>query len=326
MIEQTAVADRVDLQVSRDWPGLIRAAWQKGVQSIFEVAQLLKQAKQELASENFTQMCERELPFSPRTAYMLVSIGNDGRILKHVSKMPPSWGTLHLISRLPDATFNEAIEQNVIRPDTERKEIERLLKDGKRQQRIDDVKAQAEALRVAVPGAPNGLFHVVSIDPPWPYDDGADESTYDPNGRRAANPYPEMSLEEIAALQIPAADDCVLWLWTTHKFMRHSFALLDGWGFEDKAILTWAKDRMGLGRWLRSQSEFCIMAVRGNPVITLANQTTVLHGPLREHSRKPDEFYALVDSLCVGRKLDFFSREPREGWEQFGNDCGKFQS
>lgn len=204
------------------------------------------------------------------------------------------------------------------------KQIRAEKAEVKKAERVAEVTRQIQEISAATPRAPSGLFHVISIDPPWPYDDGNSAATYDPNGRRAANPYPEMTLEQIASLDIPAAEDCVLWLWTTHKFMRHSFALLDGWGFEDKAILTWAKDRMGLGRWLRSQSEFCIMAVRGSPVINLTNQTTILRGPLREHSRKPDEFYDMVDSLCVGRKLDFFSREPRDGWEQFGNDKAKF--
>lgn len=194
----------------------------------------------------------------------------------------------------------------------------------KKRERVVEINRQKETLAQAQPDAPQGLFHVIVIDPPWPYRDGIDQPDYDPQGRRASNPYPEMELHDIAAMKIPAADDCVLWLWTTHKFMRHAFPLLDRWGFTERAIVTWAKDRMGLGRWLRSQSEFCIMASRGQPVINLTNQTTVLHGPMREHSRKPDEFYTMVDALCVGRKLDFFSREPREGWEQFGNDTQRF--
>lgn len=206
------------------------------------------------------------------------------------------------------------------------KQIRAEKAEAKKQERIADIKKQAQEIAIATPQAPKGLFHVISIDPPWPYEDGNLDTSYDPNGRRASNPYPEMTLEQIANLEIPAADDCVLWLWTTHKFMRHSFDLLDKWGFEDKAILTWVKDRMGLGRWLRSQSEFCIMAVKGSPVISLTNQTTILRGPLREHSRKPDEFFAMVDQLCHGRKLDFFSRESRDGWEKFGNDTEKFDA
>jgi len=162
-------------------------------------------------------------------------------------------------------------------------------------------------------------FDVVVIDPPWPYGTEYDEET-----RRIGSPYPEMSLEEITNIDIPAKDDCVLWLWTTHKFMRESFKILDKWGFTDKVILTWVKNRMGMGSWLRSKSEFCIMAIKGNPIITLTNQTTILNADVREHSRKPDEFYKMVDSLCVGIKLDYFSREKRDGWYQYGNETNKF--
>jgi len=233
--------------------------------------------------------------------------------------------------RAGDVSINTAADIATLPPEKQAKVVEdgsalTVAKEVRAQkaeqrlaERVADINRQAAEIACSTPRAPAGLFHVISIDPPWPYG-----TEYDPIGRRAANPYPEMSLEQIAALSIPAADDCVLWLWTTHKFMRDAYALLDGWGFRDVAILTWAKDRIGLGSWLRSQSEFCVMAVKGSPVVTLTNQSTVLHGPLREHSRKPDEFYELVESLCVGRKLDFFSREPREGWEQFGNDLERF--
>ena len=194
--------------------------------------------------------------------------------------------------------------------------LKEIINLGKKYTRDVEVEEMAANIQE---NTPEGAFNVINIDPPWPYG-----TKYDSAGRRAANPYPEMTLEEIAAIDLPSAPDCVLWLWTTHKFMRHSFVLLDGWGFQDKAILTWVKDRMGLGEWLRSQSEFCIMATKGKPKVNLTNQTTVLHGPLREHSRKPDSFYEMVNELCMGRKIDWFSREKREGWEQFGNDTSKF--
>lgn len=166
---------------------------------------------------------------------------------------------------------------------------------------------------------PTQKYDVIVIDPPWAYG-----TEYDPDGRRAANPYPEMSLEEIKAIDLPASDNCVLWLWTTHKFMRYSFDILDAWGFRDVAIITWVKDRMGLGTHIRSQSEFCIMALKGSPTLNLTNQTTVICGKTREHSRKPEEFYEMVSSLCIGYKLDYFSREKRDGWDQYGNDTNRF--
>jgi len=193
------------------------------------------------------------------------------------------------------------------------------IKTVKQNNRKAEIEKQIEEIKSNNFQAPDKKYDVIVMDPPWPYG-----TQYDPNGRRAANPYPEMSLDEIAAIELPAADNCILWLWTTHKFMRHSFGLLDKWGFRDVAILTWCKDKMGLGSWLRSQSEFCIMAVKGSPKVNLTNQTTVLHAPMREHSRKPDEFYTMVDDLCIGYKIDWFSREPREGWAQFGNDTERF--
>lgn len=191
--------------------------------------------------------------------------------------------------------------------------------EGRRLDREAALEEQRRAIESGLVDINEGPFDVLVYDPPWPYG-----TKYEAEGRRSANPYPEMTLDQIRGDFHGAKDDCVLWLWTTHKFMRYSFDLLDAWGFADKAILTWCKDRMGTGSWLRSQSEFCIMAVKGKPTITLTNQTTVISGKLREHSRKPDEFYALVDSLCPGTKYDRFAREARPGWAVGGNDTDKF--
>jgi len=165
------------------------------------------------------------------------------------------------------------------------------------------------------PIVPQGKFQVIVVDPPWPYQSRAEDITH-----RARSPYPSMSLEEIKALHIPAADDCILWLWTTNAFVHDAFHVLEAWEFEPKTILTWAKDRIGLGDWLRGQTEHCILAIRGNPTVRLTNQSTLIQGPLREHSRKPDEFYALVESLCPGTKLEMFARTERQGWAYHGNE------
>lgn len=177
---------------------------------------------------------------------------------------------------------------------------------------------EVEAIKTHPILTTEGPFDVLIIDPPWPYG-----TKYDPNTRRVGNPYPEMSLEQItsmeyatgefAPVQDKASKDCILFLWTTHKFMRHSFPILDAWGFRDVAIGTWVKDRIGIGSWLRSQTEYYIMAVRGKPKVDLTNQSTVIFAPMRQHSRKPDEFYNMVKELCRGSIGEYFSREKREG-------------
>jgi N6-adenosine-specific RNA methylase IME4 len=168
---------------------------------------------------------------------------------------------------------------------------------------------------------PAGPFRVIVADPPWEYRNRVDDATH-----RGACPYRSMSLEEIKVYLPPglAHQDSVLWLWTTNAHMPCAFEVLRAWGFEHKTILTWVKDRMGLGDWLRGRTEHCLLAVRGRPLVTLTNQTTALDGPLRQHSRKPEEFYALVEALCPGSKVELFARSQRPGWVCHGNQPDAF--
>lgn len=175
---------------------------------------------------------------------------------------------------------------------------------------------------------PTGPFRVIVSDPPWDYTKRAGDATH-----RSDLPYPSMTTDAICALAVGALahdEGCVLWLWTTNAFMRDAYKVLDAWGFEEKTILTWVKDRFVNGDWLRGQTEHCILAIKtdskGNapPYGPITNESTVLHGPLREHSRKPDEFYALVEKLCPGSKVEMFCRQPREGWAKWGAETEKF--
>jgi N6-adenosine-specific RNA methylase IME4 len=179
----------------------------------------------------------------------------------------------------------------------------------------------AEKIRAEPPPWPEGPFRAIVVDPPWPYFNRANDASH-----RAANPYPSLSVEAIAALPVPglAHEDCVLWLWATNAHLHHAFHIVEAWGFQHKTTLTWVKDRMGLGDWLRGQTEHCLFAVRGKPVVQLTNQTTALCASARQHSRKPDEFYTLVEALCPGSKVELFARQQREGWHAHGNEVGIF--
>lgn len=167
---------------------------------------------------------------------------------------------------------------------------------------------------------PEGTYNVIIIDPPWPYG-----TEYDPKTRRIASPYPEQPIEKIREFPIPSAPDCAMWLWTTHKFLPDAFELLKYWGFEYKITFVWDKQRMGMGAWLRCQAEFCLLGIKGNPKWKLTNERDILSETRREHSRKPDTFYEMVKRLTPeARRIDYFSREKREGFEQYGNETSKF--
>jgi N6-adenosine-specific RNA methylase IME4 len=105
--------------------------------------------------------------------------------------------------------------------------------------------------------------------------------------------------------------------------MRQAYQVLDAQGFRERTILTWAKDRMGMGDWLRGQTEHCIMAIKGKPVHTLTNQSTLLNAPVRGHSQKPFEFYNMVEALCPApRYADVFSRyRHNDKWDCHGNEA-----
>lgn len=180
----------------------------------------------------------------------------------------------------------------------------------KEQRRELAAKLNAEPLPM-----PAGPFRVIVADPPWDYTKRDGDATH-----RMLS-YATMSTDQICALDVAARaheDGCILWLWTTNAFMRDAYRVLDAWGFQEKTILTWAKNKMGLGDWLRGKTEHAILAVRGKPTHVLHNESTLLEAAVREHSRKPDEFYELVERMCPGGKLEMFAREPRSGWSCWG--------
>ena len=190
---------------------------------------------------------------------------------------------------------------------------------AKKEQRAKEIAEQREAIAKGEAKLPDGQFEVVVMDPPWAYG-----REYDPEGSRVANPYPEMTQAELMQMEPPFAGDAVLFLWTTHQFIWDAKALMDRWGFTYKATLVWDKEKMGMGAWFRMQCEFCLLGVRGKPTWQNTTWRDVIREPRRQHSRKPDAFYQMVEECTVGRRLEMFSREQREGWGAFGNDTAKF--
>ena len=194
-----------------------------------------------------------------------------------------------------------------------------IKKEEKKDERQKEIQKQKDAIESGEVVLPDGVYQVVAMDPPWNYG-----REYDPESSRVANPYPEMSQLQLLEMQPPFADDCALFLWTTHQFLFDAKALLDHWGFEYKATMVWDKEKMGMGRWLRMQCEFCLVGIKGRPAWNNTKWRDIIRGPRREHSRKPDAFYDMVTEITVGRRLEYFSREARSGWEVFGNDTSKF--
>jgi N6-adenosine-specific RNA methylase IME4 len=101
---------------------------------------------------------------------------------------------------------------------------------------------------------------------------------------------------------------------------------------EHRNTLTWAKTdrhgnpRPGTGRWLRGETEPCLLYTQGQPPFLPANHTTLLTAPVRQHSRKPDAFYQLVEHTSPGSKLELFARQHRPGWTVWGAETDRFDT
>jgi len=220
--------------------------------------------------------------------------------------------------RLADEVVKYAPE---LAPGVDRGEVTAgQVRDRAHRERIRAIAADIETEPTPLPTGP---FRVIVADPPWFFQVRAEDA-----GHRGRVPYPTMTVEEIAALGRQVQDlahlDAVLWLWTTNAHLEDAFGVCRAWGFEPRTVLTWVKDRPGVGSWLRGQTEHCLMALRGHPVVTHHNQSTALFAPVREHSRKPDEFFELVESLCPaphGGRLEMFAREERHGWVPWGAEA-----
>jgi N6-adenosine-specific RNA methylase IME4/ParB-like chromosome segregation protein Spo0J len=162
-----------------------------------------------------------------------------------------------------------------------------------------------------------GKYSTILMDPPW---DWGDEGDGDQLGR-ARPDYATMSVDGLAALKLPADEDCHLYMWITNRSMPKAHKLLDAWGFRFVTVLTWPKSSFGMGNYFRGQTEHVIFGVKGSLPLKRKDASTLLpawkRGP-NGHSSKPAEMYEFVESCSPGPYLEMFSRASRPGWRMWG--------
>ncbi len=167
-------------------------------------------------------------------------------------------------------------------------------------------------------------YRTLVVDPPWEMQDI--ERDVRPN--QYGFDYPTMNAGELlefgGRIGELAADDCHLYLWTTHKHLPLALDLANEWGFRYECLMTWVKN-VGFTpySWMRS-TEHVIFARRGGLDLLRLGKRLDFNAKVREHSRKPDEFYELVREVSPGPRIDVFSREARAGFDGWGNESGKF--
>jgi N6-adenosine-specific RNA methylase IME4 len=173
-----------------------------------------------------------------------------------------------------------------------------------------------------------GKYSTILADPPWQFQNRTGKMA--PEHRRLLR-YPTMNLNEIVELPVSklAAAQSHLYLWVPNALLQEGLRVMEAWGFTYKSNLVWYKvrhdggpDGRGVGFYFRNVTELVLFGVRGS-LRTLPpgrRQVNLLATRKREHSRKPDEIYDIIEACSPGPHLEIFARFCRPGWDQWGNE------
>ena len=177
-------------------------------------------------------------------------------------------------------------------------------------------------------------FHTILADPPWQFTNRTGKVA--PEHKRLAR-YGTMTLDNILALPVKdiATEPAHLYLWVPNALLPEGLRVLEAWGFQYKSNIVWHKvrkdggpDGRGVGFYFRNTTELVLFGVRGKNARTLApgrSQVNILRTMKREHSRKPDEMYDIVESCSSGPFLELFARGTRPGWKAWGNQAETYE-
>lgn len=170
------------------------------------------------------------------------------------------------------------------------------------------------------PALPQGKYSVIYADPPWRYENSGFTTS-------AENHYPTMSTDEICNLPIKdlAHENAVLFLWVTSPMIKGALTVCEAWGFEYKTNFVWVKDRHMAGFYCYGQHELLFVATRGSMLPKSEGmRSSIIEAPRREHSRKPDEVYDIIESMYDGPYIELFARTKRQNWKGWGLEYGIF--
>lgn len=178
----------------------------------------------------------------------------------------------------------------------------------------------------------NRKFSTVLADPPWQFSNRTGKVA--PEHKRLRR-YSTLSLEEIKTIPVSTfvEEMAHLYLWCPNALLPEGIVVMQSWGFTYKTNLVWHKvrkdggsDGRGVGFYFRNVTELILFGVKGKNARTLApgrRQVNFLESCKREHSRKPDEQYALIEACSPGPFIELFARGTREGWVSWGDEVSQ---
>ena len=176
-------------------------------------------------------------------------------------------------------------------------------------------------------------FKTILADPPWQFQNRTGKMA--PEHKRLSR-YDTMTLDEIMSLPVASItrEPSHLYLWVPNALLAEGLNVLSAWGFEYKTNIVWHKirkdggpDGRGVGFYFRNTTELILFGVRGKNARTLdpgRRQVNIIKTQKREHSRKPDELYEIIEDCSPGPYLELFARGSRRGWDSWGNQAQEY--
>jgi len=160
---------------------------------------------------------------------------------------------------------------------------------------------------------PKAKYKTILADPPWKYGQGW--------GMGAGCYYDLMDIKDICNLPVNdiADDNSHLYLWCPNGVLPQGLKVIKSWGFKFKTIITWVKSRSIIGYYFKGQTEHLLFGVKGKLPPRDRKQVTIIRGKVRNHSRKPDEQYPLIEKVSPLPRIELFARYRRKGWDVWSN-------
>ncbi len=179
---------------------------------------------------------------------------------------------------------------------------------------------------------PRADYGTILADPPWQFKNRTGKVA--PEHKRLSR-YPTLTLQEIKEIPVwlVSAEPSHLYLWVPNALLKEGLEVMEAWGYQYKTNIVWQKirrdgepDGRGVGFYFRNTTEMVLFGVRGK-LRTLRpgrTQVNVLKSRKREHSRKPDELYDIIEACSPAPYLELFARGRREGWDQWGDQVTQY--
>ncbi|MFH1428510.1 MAG: MT-A70 family methyltransferase [Candidatus Margulisiibacteriota bacterium] len=178
-----------------------------------------------------------------------------------------------------------------------------------------------------------GKYKTILADPPWRFANSTGKMA--PEHKRLMR-YPTLSLSEIAEIPVNdiADEQSHLYLWVPNALIAEGLEVMKQWGFTYKTNIVWYKirkdggpDGRGVGFYFRNVTELVLFGIKGR-MRTLApgrKQVNIINSRKREHSKKPDELYEIIEQCSPGPYIELFARQKRYGWNCWGNEVDKYR-